>query len=203
MKQVTYSVRENSSRKSEIGNLIVSVRSSRAGQCEVVVGYPGMANVSKRLQTGDAILYETIGDGVVEIRATKVDNFESEFLVTQVSPRSGMLAGNINEDLRNTPFTESELTKVQVSIQRIKTELRRESKLSSEQFDLISRKLDEIQSASERLGRKDWMNFAMGTLTSTFVSAAFAPDAAKEIISTINSAFAWFFSEAITFLPGL
>ena len=73
--------------------------------------------------------------------------------------------------------------------------------LNAEQIDLIKRKLDEIQEASGRLGRKDWKNLVIGTLASAIVSAGVNTDAAKAIFGIVDKSFSWLFQTGITLLP--
>lgn len=41
----------------------------------------------------------------------------------------------------------------------LKQELSRRADIAHEQLELINRKLDEIQDAAARMGRKDWINY--------------------------------------------
>ena len=126
---------------------------------------------------------------------------EVEFLVTQVAPTIGLLAGGVNDDPNNSPFTEAELRRVRESLELLKIQIRQSASLVPEQFDLLSRKIDEIQLASERMGRKDWVNYVAGSLTSLCISAAFAPDVTRQIFTAANAAFTWLFSSGILLLP--
>ena len=70
-----------------------------------------------------------------------------------------------------------------------------------EQFRHLEEKLKEMRSASERLGRKDWVNYAIGTLTSIVVTAAFDPSAAKALLQTAGTALGWLFGGGFRLLP--
>ena len=63
--------------------------------------------------------------------------------------------------------------------------------LMPEQVDYISRKLDDIAEAANRVGRKDWINLAIGTLTNLVVSGAVGSDAAKFLFEILGQALRW------------
>lgn len=201
MKHSTIAIRENSSEKVDFSRLIVSVRQTFGSRCEIVVGYPGLPNVVQEMRTGDALLFETPTDGVLEVRAMAMNSIQVELLVSQVSPRLGIVGGFVDDDPNNSPFTPAELNRITESIKDLKIGLGRRSEIAPEQLGLITRKLDEIQAASQRLGRKDWINHVAGTLTAMCVSAAFAPEVSKTIFRSVGSAFAWLFTNALIFLP--
>jgi len=196
VKQSTVIVSASSSGRPDFSNLILTVRTIHFTSCSVVVGQPGLPNVLKTLELGDAILFETFSDGILEIRLTAFGENQVEFLVTQVSPRLGLVAGLIDDDPGNSPFSESELARISESITELKEQLKASLNYAPEQLDLISRKLDEIQSASQRLGRKDWLNYVAGTLTGTCISASFAPDVTKSLFKSMGAAFSWLLNNA-------
>lgn len=196
MKQSTVIVSGSSSGCPDFSNLILTVRQIYSIGCQLVVGYPGIPNVLKDLYLGDVVLFETINDGILEVRLTAVLTNKVVLLVTQVSPRLGLVAGLVDDDPGNSPFSESELARISESIAELKEQLKKSSNYTPEQLDLISRKLDEIQSASQRLGRKDWLNYVAGTLTATCISASFAPDVTRSLFKSMGAAFSWLLNNA-------
>ncbi len=200
MKQATVTISEGSSSSVDFSSLILSVRVTYTNSCIVVVGYPGLKNVVKEIELGETVLYETPNDGILEVRVVSANNSRAGFLVSQVSPRLGIAGGFIDEDYNNSPFSSNELTQIASSVTNIKKELTQRNDIRAEQLELISRKLDEIHVASNRLGRKDWINYVAGTLTSLCISAAFSHEVSKSIFVTFNSAFAWLFDNALRLL---
>lgn len=196
MKNELVLIQKGNSGRVSFSHLIISLRNVTQKECVAAFGYPGLPNVLEKLCNGDAVLYETPTEGVLEARVFSLFNDSVEFLVTQVSPCPGLLAGATSADPNNSPFNDQELVKIQQSIVLIKDQLQHSSTFVPEQFGLISRKLDEIQEASRRMGRKDWINYVAGSLTTVCVSAAFAPEVTKGLFQIINNAFTWFFANA-------
>jgi len=94
-----------------------------------------------------------------------------------------------------------ELAKIADSLHRIRLALSARSDITPEQVDLISRKLDEMRAASERLGRKDWMSYAVGTLTGIVITAAFDREVAKALFQAAGAALSWLFGAPLQLLP--
>lgn len=200
MKQSVIVVRENSSERLDFANLILSVRTTYGSKSEVVVGCPGLPNVVDEVKIGDAILFETYNDGVFEFRALSMDAHQIQLLISQISPRLGIVGGFVDDDQSNTPFTSMELDKVAASIKHLQDDIKQIQNVTPEQLKLIDRKLKDMQDASQRLGRKDWINYVAGTLTTMCVSAAFAPETSKALFKAVDSAFRWLFDNALILL---
>lgn len=196
MRYSTIDVYEETSGRPEFSSLVVSVRQIFSDHCIAVIGYPGLPNVVQDMKNGDAVLYQTTEDGTLEIRVMAIRPNQTEFLVTQVSPRPGFGAALLEEDPNNSLFNETELARIAESVLALKDELLRSSDFAPEQLGLINRKLDEIQAASQRLGRKDWINYVAGTVTAVCISAAFSPDMTRSLFRLLNSAFTWLFANA-------
>jgi hypothetical protein len=199
MNQEQITIPERDSSQAKVGSIIISVRNLSARGCDLSVGFPGMRNAAATLDIGDAILYETL-EGILEVRLLGFNTVQARFLVTHVAPRPGIRAGAIEGDPYNGPFTESELTRVATSIEKIKIELSNQRGLLSEQSKLLNHKLDEIADAAHRMGRKDWLLYALGSLTSLVYGAAFAPEVATRIFATMNSEFGWLFAGGMLLL---
>ncbi|MDH5553019.1 MAG: hypothetical protein OEX82_06765, partial [Nitrosomonas sp.] len=180
----------------------VSVRNinNASYYCDVTVGSPGLPNSVQTMYTGDATLFETTNDGMFEVRLLSSGMLEAEFLITQVTPRLGISGGFVSDDPNNSCFSSVEIEQIDNSIKKLQIDVSCSSIYSSAQIELINRKLDDISEASKRLGRKDWMNYVAGTLTSLCVAAAFSPEAAKELFKAVNDAFLWLFNNALCLL---
>lgn len=195
----TIEVSENDSEYMESTGLVLSVRTAFGKESDVVIGYPGLQNEKRRIFTGDSVLYEA-PTGTFEVRVLKQNTNMVRFLVTQLTPNPGIAGAFTSSDPTNTMFSDEEIRKIAESIEQTKESIRNTSEIQAEQLDLVYKKLDEIADASTRLGRKDWINYVAGAITSTCASAAFAPDVTKDIFLALNSSFSWLFNSTVLFL---
>jgi hypothetical protein len=201
MVQETIVINERSSAQAKMGGIIVSVVETYSDSAKLVVGRPGFPNIESTLGTGGAVLFET-PEGLFEVRvmSTALVN-KITVLLSQVSPRPGIAGGFVDQDTDNTPFTPPELAKIKDSVEQIKRIMSERSDVSASQLDFIARKLDDMREASERMGRKDWMNLAVGTMTSVIVTAAITPDVAKAFLQAAGVALSWLFGGGMKLLP--
>jgi hypothetical protein len=187
------------SKQADLGGIIVSARQTSSERADLVIGCPGLPNLQDTLSVGGAVLFET-PDGLFEIRVLKTLSQEVEVLISHVSPRPGVTAGFVDQDQENVPFTREEAAQIATSLDRIKRAMSERADVTAEQFAFLTRKLADIHAASERLGRKDWINYALGTLTSVVVSAAFEPSARQVLFQTAQAALSWIFASGIKLL---
>ncbi|CAE1132470.1 hypothetical protein [Xanthomonas euroxanthea] len=196
MQQTNLVLASNSSASPDDGNIIISARALYTGRCDLVIGYPGLSNSEHELRTGDAALYQAPTGETYEVRALSLTPSRGEFLITKLGAQPVLAASFVNEDPLNSPFNEDELRRIDASIAGVKAELLRGGRLAQAQLQLISHRLDEIQSAARRMGRKDWALYFAGAITSVCGSAAFAPDVTRSVFLAVGEAFSWAFRAA-------
>lgn len=191
MQQTTLQMSSNSSAIPEEGGLIVTLRHLYQGRCDLVIGYPGAPNSEYELRTGDSAIYHSQSGDSYEVRALALGAAKGEFLVTKLpsSPRPALALDG--DDPLNANFNDEELKRIGESISSLKEEIARSGKFENGHLDLISRKFDEIQSASRRMGRKDWIQYFSGAVTSICVTATFDPVTAKTLFVAISDTFGW------------
>jgi hypothetical protein len=154
---------------------------------ELVIGAPGLPNVKKSVELGDAILYQTPEFGVIEIRVAEIRPSRARLMVSVVSPRSGFAAAYENDNIGNAHFASDESSKIEKAVDSVAQQMQARNDISPEQLAFLKEKLVEIAEASKRLGRKDWIMFVAGTMTNVVIGAAFAPEAAKALFSALNA----------------
>jgi len=162
---------------------------------ELVIGAPGLPNLKKDLQLGDAVLYQLPNYGVVEIRVVDMEA-PIKVLITEVSPRRGLSAAYAAETT-NAGFATDESRRIEQDLAKVASEMASRADITPAQIAMLEAKLREISEASTRLGRKDWIMFVAGTLTNVVVGAAFAPEAARALFTSLNSNLAWVFQNAL------
>jgi hypothetical protein len=186
--------------QSEKTGLLISALNTDTSGAEIVIGRPGLKNLRVKLILGDAVLFET-PEGLFEIRVLANSAASVALLVTQISPRPGIAAGLVDQNPENTPFLPQERDRIARSVEEIKVSMSSRPDIQPEQLRYLFEKLDEMSDASERLGRKDWINFALGSVTSVIISAAFDPVAAKALLDATDAALFWVFGAGIKLLP--
>lgn len=191
MNQTKLVLTNNSSDSPEDSNIIVTVRDTFNQKCKLLIGYPGQLNSEHELFTGDAALYQVSTGETYEIRALSVDYNRVELLITKLASQPILAVSFVNNDPLNSPFNEDELKRIDADIAIVKARLKNGGTLQIEQLQLINQRLDEIQLAARRMGRKDWALYIGGNVTSICASAAFAPEVTRNIYMTISEALGW------------
>lgn len=171
-------------------------RKLRPDTVDLVIGAPGLPNVKRELQLGDAVLYQLPDFGVVEVRVVDIGT-PVKVLITEVSPRRGFAAAYASEVSDNAQFGSDESIRVAGDLKKVVAQIAARTDVTPEQLALLKTKIDEIADASTRLGRKDWIMFSAGTLTNVVVGAAFAPEAAKALFTALNIHLSWVFQNAL------
>jgi hypothetical protein len=164
---------------------------------DLVIGAPGLQNIKREMQLGDAVLYQMPDYGVVEVRVVRFHYGSVSLLITEVSPRRGFTAAYDSDEQENTSFGTDETTKISKGLANVATRMANRLDVTPQQCELLRAKLDEIADASTRIGRKDWIMFAAGTLTNVVVGAAFSPEAAKALFTALNDELSWVFQNAL------
>ena len=74
------------------------------------------------------------------------------------------------ENSENAPFTRAEQAQISDQMQQLKAFIKHNYKLSSKQMSHVEAKLDEVEEASRRIGRKDWIILFNGAVASLMLS---------------------------------
>ena len=94
----------------------------------------------------------------------------------------------------NRPFSVDELTRIESTLDRLLSEFQEQQRLDQAQFSILQIGIEDMKRASTRIGRKDWMLLAIGTLLTIMVPAAFPPDVANAVFQTVMSGASWVIS---------
>lgn len=82
----------------------------------------------------------------------------------------------------NTAFTESQQAQITSQIQQVKAFIKNTYELTGEQIAEVEERLDQVEQASRRMGRKDWLMLFNGAVFSLIVSGFIPPQAAQHIL---------------------
>jgi hypothetical protein len=106
-----------------------------------------------------------------------------------VAQRSALQAGPGADN--NAPFTVDERRQITEHLARVEGQIAVSRSLSVEQTRFLHERLEDMRTAAERLGRKDWQIFALGIVATLIISAAFAPDEARAVAQEVAQALNW------------
>ncbi len=194
--------------ESRLGRLVITARhiSLEPSEADLVVGRPGLQNLERTMLLGDAVLYDTPDDGILEVRLlrlkyiTLISSTNAILMVSQVAPSLGVAGGLVNEDPNSSPFTADEVREIDRCLQSSKQALKERPDITPKQFDYLSRKLDEVLAASRRMGRKDWIMLVVGAMTSMAAGSALSSSAAKALFEIVGDALSWLFQNPLRLL---
>jgi hypothetical protein len=93
--------------------------------------------------------------------------------------------------LQNTHFSIAERARVAESLRGFENEIKQRDILTTDQTKLLHEQVDYLIESSNRLGRKDWLNGAIGALLGYTFQAAITSDAATQIMRLGWEAIKW------------
>lgn len=116
---------------------------------------------------------------------------------SSISQEARVLEAATSTDTVNTPFTAQEKVYIISGLSEIRQFLLSSHKLDPE---LIEARLNYLVEASERVGRKDWINLLISVLVGIVVSAALPPETTRELFRVVGIVLREILSKQI-FLP--
>jgi hypothetical protein len=93
-----------------------------------------------------------------------------------------LLGGAQYESLENTPFTTDEQREISNQLREIKEVVKKTYSLTNEQMSGVEARLDDIEAASRRMGRKDWLLLFLGGIVTLVIAGLVSPDIAQHIL---------------------
>ena len=91
-------------------------------------------------------------------------------------------------DLPNDSFTEPEKQSIRIQLTQISQRLISDHNLQVQQVEILEQGFSYLADSVNRFGKKDWLNFAMGTLVNIALGAAFSPTVAQDMNHRVMSA---------------
>jgi len=95
------------------------------------------------------------------------------------------------QDLQNNHFSIEEQTRIAEMLREFENEIKRRDILTTDQIKLLHEQVDYLIQSSARLGRKDWLNGAIGALLGYTLQAALTTDTATQIMRLGWEAIKW------------
>jgi hypothetical protein len=125
---------------------------------------------------------------------------ETPDLWDQLRRQTELLSGSSEDSLENTPFTPDEQDDIAKQLNELREYWKGAYALTESQLKDLDSKIDYLNDAATRLGRKDWLNACIGTVFAWVVVTALPPDASRHVLGMLLSGIAHFFGHH---LPGL
>lgn len=101
------------------------------------------------------------------------------------------LAEGASQSNGNSPFSPEERQRLAQDVKEIRQFLARTYSLNQEQAKFVDDRLHYLTEASERVGRKDWINLTLSVLMTIIISLAMPPDASRELLRFAGQVFKW------------
>lgn len=192
-------IREHQTLEAKSVPLLIAARNVNAasGSAEIAVGARGHANVLDTLCAGDFIAFN-LPEGLFEVRliAVRYSSYpyacaDLEIARLRVLQSISLGASSASATIDNVPFSPQERQSIAESIGRVADKIGADESVSVQQAEALRLELDNLVQAANRVGRKDWILLAMGTLTNIAVTLALSPSAARLLFRLMNDALAW------------
>jgi hypothetical protein len=116
--------------------------------------------------------------------------------------RSASINQTSYEAPENTLFTLAERAEISNRLREIRTSLKENLALTTDQVSHIEERLDEAEEASQRLGQKDWLLLFSGTIFTLIIAGTVTPDVAQHILTMALHGLGHLFLGGIKPLPG-
>lgn len=126
---------------------------------------------------------------------------ETPDLWAELSREARAIAGVPEADADNRPFEPDELRRLTAQLHELREYVAKTYELSEEQNRALEARLAYLEEAAARLGRRDWWQFALGTLLGAVVEAVIPPEPIREVILLLARGLAELFGGAIGELP--
>jgi hypothetical protein len=97
----------------------------------------------------------------------------------------------VKGEAENKPFSKSETEQIRASLARIEKEMQKI--ITTEQFNELRSRLAWLEVAASRMGRKDWILLALGSLVSFATGAVLTPSTASKLFQIAGDALSWMF----------
>jgi hypothetical protein len=95
---------------------------------------------------------------------------------------------SIAADVTNTEFSVREADQIARGLKEIQAALLIAAGQSREKIELVHREIRRLEENSRRMGRKDWLNQAIGTLLMVTWAIAAPPDITKQVFALLKQA---------------
>jgi hypothetical protein len=148
------------------------------GRAKVTDG--GFWFLGEKGQSFDITLHD-ISNWAREVRQT----LEAPDLWAELQRSRELITEIEQQDSGNAPFVQGEQREIAAQLQEITKQLKEQPELTDEQKERVEQWRDDAVEASTRMGRKDWYNYFLGTVTSLVITATVPGGIGEHVISVV------------------
>lgn len=112
-------------------------------------------------------------------------------LWAQSASDAQLLGAATLRDAANAPFSHNEQLKIAEGLQLLRQHITTTFQLTAGQTQVIFERLDDLQQAASRVGRKDWVTMLLGALVGVVLNAALPSHTIGNVLSTAVKIFHW------------
>jgi hypothetical protein len=122
--------------------------------------------------------------GTVRLWAREVrDDVDTPDLWAELQREHEILTGTRYQTVENTPFTADERAEIAKQLQEIKEYAKSTLLLSIDQMSQLQERLDEAETATHRIGRKDWRLLFLGVMLTLIVTGLVPPEVVQHLLT--------------------
>jgi hypothetical protein len=103
--------------------------------------------------------------------------------------------------LDNRAFTPNEKTVIAERLDEIKKYILEGQQAQSDHVVFVDQEFSYLRNASDRLGRKDWLNVALSVLVNVAVGLALNPEKARGVLRSAGTLLQWIWGKTAGLLP--
>ena len=119
---------------------------------------------------------------------------EAPDLWAAVSQETKLIEVASTDGASNIPFSNIEQKSIVSKLNEIEKYLIQTQNLDSEQAEFVSKRLNYLEGAVNRLGRQDWLQTTIGILVTLIIGIGLAPDEARELFRFVTGSLQGLFS---------
>jgi hypothetical protein len=109
------------------------------------------------------------------------------------------LVGAASGETENSPFAASEQKQIAKDVEEIRQFVIATCRLTEAQSEFVNERFTYLIEASERVGRKDWINLAVSVLISHVLALAMPPETTRELFRFSARVLHWLFKGQLFF----
>lgn len=132
------------------------------------------------------LIWSSVMESVV-IWAEGVEEFMgTPDLWAELRREKKVLSGVEYETMSNAPFSRDEQSRIAVQLRQVRDYLADRYPLSDEETSEVEVRLDEIEEATNRTGRKDWLLMFYGVMFTLIVTALLPPEDVQQVVAMVT-----------------